>query len=163
MIAHKIINYFSESINILKRFLMKQFAYEVTAWNSNWICNESIKLPTASNNSLAEVLNYINIKLRVDHITLDLLKSSLLWITQKETSLNESLNIRLQAESWTCWKSRLKQEKHPYMWFLIEYSSINSGTYNNILWNSSRILMWSSSKDWKTGYVIKTGPMEKFL
>ena len=23
--------------------------------------------------------------------------------------------------------------------------------------------MWSISKDWKTGYVIKTGPTEKFL
>ena len=23
--------------------------------------------------------------------------------------------------------------------------------------------MWSTSKNWKTGYVIKTGPTEKFL
>ena len=33
----------------------------------------------------------------------------------------------------------------------------------NILWNNSSIQMWSTSKDWKTGCVIKTGPTEKFL
>ena len=79
MIAHKIINFFIESINVIKRLLMKQFAYEVTVWNSNWFSNESIKLPTASDNRLAQVLNYVNIKLRVgevDHITLDILEWS---------------------------------------------------------------------------------------
>ena len=32
-----------------------------------------------------------------------------------------------------------------------------------ILWSNSSILKWSTRKDWKTGYVIKTGPTEKFL
>ena len=30
--------------------------------------------------------------------------------------MKESLNVRLYTESWTYWKSPLKQEKHPYKW-----------------------------------------------
>ena len=59
--------------------------------------------------------NYIG---KIDHFTLGLLtlslhllKSFLLWIIQTKTTVNESLNVRLQTEFWTNWKS-LKQEKH---------------------------------------------------
>ena len=45
----------------------------------------------------------------------------------------------------------------------IEHNSINAGTSENILWSNSSIQMWCTSMDWKTGYVIKTGPTEKFL
>ena len=74
--------------------------------------------------------------------------------------MNESLNVRLKAESWTYWKSPLKQEKYPYKWSTIEDKSINTGTSENIIWSDSSIQMWSTSKDWKTGYVIKTEPTE---
>ena len=43
----------------------------------------------------------------------------------------------------------------------IEHNSINAGTSENILWSNSSIQMWCTSMDWKTGYVIKTGPTEK--
>ena len=45
----------------------------------------------------------------------------------------------------------------------IKYNSISTGTSENILWSNSSIQMWSTSKDWKTGYVVKTGPTEKFF
>ena len=45
----------------------------------------------------------------------------------------------------------------------IKYNTINTGTSENILWNNSSIQMWSINKNWKTDYVIKTGPTEKFL
>ena len=37
----------------------------------------------------------------------------------------------------------------------------NTGPSENILWSNSNIQMWSISKDWKTGYVIKTGPTQE--
>ena len=49
------------------------------------------------------------------------------------------------------------------MWSTIEYDSINTETSENIPWSNSSIQMWPTSKDWKTGYVIKTKPAEKFL
>ena len=70
-----------------------------------------------------------------------------------ETIMNEGLSVGLLVESWTCWKSLLKQEKYPY----------NTGTSENILWSNSSIQTWSISKNWKTCHVIKTGPTEKFL
>ena len=97
------------------------------------------------------------------YLTLDLLKSLLLWTIQKKTIMNKSLNVRLKAESWTYWRSPLKQKKHPYKWFTIEYNSMNIGTSENILWRNSSIQMWSTSKNWKKDYVIKTGPTEKLL
>ena len=45
----------------------------------------------------------------------------------------------------------------------IEHNGINAGTSENILWSNISIQMWCTSMDWKTGYVIKTGPTEKFL
>ena len=45
----------------------------------------------------------------------------------------------------------------------MEDNSINTGTSENIIWSNSNIQMWSSRKDLKTGYVIKTGLSEKFL
>ena len=44
----------------------------------------------------------------------------------------------------------------------VYYDSVNTGTSENI-WSNSSIQMWSTSKDWKTGYFIKTGATEKFL
>ena len=74
------------------------------------------------------------------------------------------INLILWTESLKYWNRPLKQEKHPYKWFKIKYNSINSGTSESILWSNSNIQMWSiNNKDWKTGYVIKTGPTEKFL
>ena len=49
------------------------------------------------------------------------------------------------------------------MWFAIEYNSINPGTSENIPCSNSSIQIWSTSKDLKASYVIKTGPTEKFL
>ena len=37
----------------------------MSVWKSEGLSNESTKLPTASNNSLAPVLNYINTKSQV--------------------------------------------------------------------------------------------------
>ena len=37
MMVHKIINCFSESTKIIKRYLMIQFAHEVSVWNSKRI------------------------------------------------------------------------------------------------------------------------------
>ena len=45
----------------------------------------------------------------------------------------------------------------------LKNNRINTWPSPNILWNNSSIQMWSTSKDWKTGCVIKTGPTEKFL
>ena len=45
----------------------------------------------------------------------------------------ESLEVRLETESWTYRKSPAKQEKHPYKWFTIKYNSINTRTSENIL------------------------------
>ena len=45
----------------------------------------------------------------------------------------------------------------------IKYDSINNATFENIFLGNSSIQMWFTSKDWETGYVIKTGPTEKFL
>ena len=42
----------------------------------------------------------------------------------------------------------------------VKYNSINTGP-QNILWSS--IQMWSTSKESKTGYAIKTGPTEKVM
>ena len=50
---------------------------------------------------------------KVRYLTLELLESSLLWTIQRKTTVNKSLNIRSQAESWVYQKSPLKQEKHP--------------------------------------------------
>ena len=66
-------------------------------------------------------------------------------------------------ESWIYWKSPPKQEKLPYECSTIEYSNINTETSENIILSNSSIQMWSTRKDWQTGYVIKTGPTEKFL
>ena len=44
-------------------------------------------------------------------------------------------------------KSPLRQEKHPYKRFTIKYNSTKTGTSENILWNNSRIQLWSTSKD----------------
>ena len=60
------------------------------------------------------------------------------------------------------WKIPLKQ-KNPYKWSTIKYNSVDRGPSRNIFWSNSSTKMWSSSKDWKTGYVIKTGPTETFL
>ena len=60
------------------------------------------------------------------YLTLDIMKSFLLWTIRRKTTMNESLNFRLKAESWTCWKSPLKQEKYPYNWSTIEVKRINS-------------------------------------
>ena len=38
---------------------------------------------------------------KVRNLTLDLLNSFLFWTIQKKTTIIESLNIRIQAESWT--------------------------------------------------------------
>ena len=76
--------------------------------------------------------------------------------------MNETLNVRLQVESWNSWKSPLIQEKHPYKSSTIKYSSINARTSENVLWSNSSIQMWSTSKDWKTVYVLKTGSTEIF-
>ena len=46
-----------------KHFKTVANANKVTAWKSKELSDESIKLPAASNNSLAQVLNYINTKL----------------------------------------------------------------------------------------------------
>ena len=106
--------------------------------------------------------NYIG---KIDHFTLDLLKRSDIkpWTIRKEATKNENSNVRIHAESWTYWKSPLKQDKHPYKWSTIGYNSINTGTSKNIFWSNSSLQMWSASKAWKTAYVIKTGPTEKFL
>ena len=77
--------------------------------------------------------------------------------------MNESLNVGLSAEVWTYWKIPLKQEKHPHKWSTIDYNSIIAGTFENILWSNRSSQMWSNSKDWKTGYVIKTGPTDSQL
>ena len=50
---------------------------------------------------------------KVLYLTLGLLESSLLWTIRRETIVNESLNVRSQAESWVYQKSPRKQEKHP--------------------------------------------------
>ena len=84
--------------------------------------------------------------------------------------MNESLNVRLKAESWTYWKGPLKQEKYPYKWSTIEDKSINNGTSENIIWSDSSIQMWSTSKDWKI-YLLKSffkkvhtaGPSEEII
>ena len=47
---------------------------------------------------------------------------------------------------------------HNYPQSTIEYNSTNTGISENILWSNSSIQMWSTSKDWKKDYVIKTGP-----
>ena len=96
---------------------------------------------------------------KVPYLTLDLLKSFLLCTIRKKITLNEILNVRLQEVSWTYWKSSLKQEKDPYKWCTIEYKSINTGASENIFC----IQTWSTSKDRKTDYAIKTEPTEKFL
>ena len=72
-------------------------------------------------------------------------------------------HVRLRSESGTYWKSPVKKENYPYKWFTIKHNSINTRTSKNILWSNSSIQMCSTSKDWKTGYVMKTGPTEKFL
>ena len=46
--------------------------------------------------------------------------------------MNESSNVRLQAEFQNYRKSPLKQEKHPYKWSTIKYNSINTGASENI-------------------------------
>ena len=100
---------------------------------------------------------------KVRHLTLDLLKSFFLWTIWNKIIKNESLNLRLQTESWTYRESPLKPEKHSYIWSKINYNSINTGTSENVLWSNSSIQMWSISKDWQTSYAIKSGPTEKFL
>ena len=94
---------------------------------------------------------------KVQYLTLDLLKSFSLWTTY------EREDVRLQAEIWSYWKNPLKQEKDPHKWSTIKYNSINTGPSQNILWSNSSIEMWSTSWDWKTGYLIKAGPTGKFL
>ena len=78
-----------------------------------------------------------------------------------KTTMNKSLNVRLWVECWTYWKS--EKVLLPYKWSTIEYNSVNTGNFGNILWSNSKLPMWSNSKDWKTGYFIKNGPTEKFL
>ena len=68
----------------------------------------------------------------VRYYTLGFLESFFLWTIRKETAMNESSNVRLQAESWTYWKNPLKQDKRPYKWSTIEYNSINTETSENI-------------------------------
>ena len=108
----------------------------------------------------------------IDHFTLDLpershpldqLKNFILWTIRRKTTIKESFNVRLKTDPLTYWKSSLKQEKHPYKWSTIEYNGINTGTSENIIWNKSSIQVRSTNKDWKTGYVRKTGPTKKFL
>ena len=50
---------------------------------------------------------------KVRYLTPELPKNNLLSTIWKKTTINESLKIGLKAESWTYWKSPLKQEKHP--------------------------------------------------
>ena len=73
------------------------------------------------------ILLHVGPSEKVQYLTLDLLKSFLLWSIRKKTTMDKSLNIRLYVKSWTNWTSPLKQEKHPYKWFIIEYNSINTG------------------------------------
>ena len=70
---------------------------------------------------------------KVRHVTLDLPKSFLLWTIRKKTTMNKSLTVKLQAESWTYCTSHLKQEKHPYKWSTVEYNCIDTGTSENVL------------------------------
>ena len=124
-------------------------------------CSEIIR---TRNFTIFSVYTTIFFKLRValreiDHFTLELLKSLTLWAIRKKTTMNKSLNARLYAESWNYWQSPLKQKKHPYNFTI----SIDTGPSQNIFWSNSNIQMWSTSRDWKTGYVIKTGPTEKLL
>ena len=67
------------------------------------------------------------------YLSLDLLKSFLLWTIPKNTSMNKSLNVRLQAESLTYRKSPPKLDKHPYKRSTIKYNSIKTETYENNL------------------------------
>ena len=77
--------------------------------------------------------------------------------------MNDSLNVRFKAESWTYWKSFLKADNYSYKWSTIEHNSINTGTSENIISSNNSIPMWSISKNWKRGYVIKIRATEKFL
>ena len=99
--------------------------------------------------------NYIRERLlhvKVQYLPLDLLKSFFLWIVRKKTTANKSFKIFFEN----------KRNIH-YKWSTIKCNSINTGTSENILWGNSSILMWPTSKDWETGYFIRTGPTEKFL
>ena len=81
--------------------------------------------------SLTTQITHVGSSENIRYLTLDLLKSFLLWAIQKKTTMNESFNVTLKAESWTYGKSPLKQEKHPYKWSAIVYNSISTRTYEN--------------------------------
>ena len=101
---------------------------------------------------------------KVWYLTLDLRKNFLLWTLRKKTTMNECLKVRFWTESLTYWKFFLKEHKYPYKWSAIEHNCINTGTSENFIWSNNSFAMWSMwSKDWKTSYVIKAGPTEKFL
>ena len=76
---------------------------------------------------------YVEPSEKIRYLTLDLVKSFLLWTIRKKATMNQILTVRLLAEFWTYWTSPLKQEKHSYKWSTNEYNSINSGTSENIL------------------------------
>ena len=56
-----------------------------------------------------------------------------------------------------------KTREASYKWSRIKYVSIKTWPSQNVIWNNSSIQMWSTSKDWKTNCVLKTGPTEEFL
>ena len=69
-----------------------------------------------------------------------------LWTIRKKTTVNvKTLDYRRNPGSAA--KVLYNKKKHPYKWPAIECNSINTGTFEIILWSNSRLQMWYTSKD----------------
>ena len=74
------------------------------------------------------------------------LKSFSLWTIRKKTTVNLK-TLDYSRNPGPAAKVLYNKKKHPYKWPAIECNSINTGTFEIILWSNSRLQMWYTSKD----------------